>query len=158
MTDDVWTNHKPPAIDCPCGCGASGQPTKNGHPKGCANTCVMCRNRRNKRKGSRKQVAARKALGVPNTGSLAPGNEEHFGGNVRTEVKAGARGGANKVLTAYRNAEAQSEAARAFGDHRPFVAMFMPDGVKYGLVVIRSDVLEQAVLALFEQFGLGEAG
>ena len=153
---EVFSNLKPDPIDCPCGCGASGQPTKNGHPKGCANTCVLCRNRRNKRKGGRKQTRARQMLAVPRTGSMQPGHEEQFGGLVRTEVKAGAQ--VKPILTRYLAAEAQSEAARPFGDHRPFVFMAMPDGVKYGLVVIRSDVLEQAVLALYEQFGLGEVG
>lgn len=144
-------------IDCPCGiddCTAYGQPTKNGHPKGCTTKCPSCRGRRNKRKGQRKQAQAVRGLGIPRS-NLSPGHEEFLSGPVRVEVKAGAK--ANVVNTAYRNSREQSDAAKAIADCRAFVGAFMPDGVSYGLYVIRSDELETAVFALAEAFGYGEA-
>ena len=81
--------------------------------------------------------------------SLSPGHEEFIGGGVRTEVKAGAQVG--PILTRYLAMEAQSEAHRPFGDHRPFVGIAMPEGVSWGLVLIRTDRLAEAVAALAEQ-------
>lgn len=101
-----------------------------------------------KRKGSRAQARATTALGIPRS-SLHPGNEENLGGAVRLEVKADAK--ANVVDTAYSKTEAQSEAQRAIGDHRPFIAVFKPDEKPYSLIVIRTDRLAETVAALVEQ-------
>lgn len=144
-------------VACPCGledCTAYGTPTKNGHPKGCTSKCPQCRGRRNRAKGRRKQAAAVRGLGIPRS-NLSPGHEEFLQGPVRVEVKSG--GKANVVDTAYRLSRGQSDAAKAVGDHRAFVAAFMPDRVSYGLYVIRSDELEAAVFALAECFGYGES-
>jgi hypothetical protein len=43
----------------------------------------------------------------------------------------------NPIWTRFKNAEEQSEAARAIGDNRPFAMVAMPDGMKDGLVIIR---------------------
>ena len=114
--------------------------------RGCGDP--VARGKRNKRKGQRKQAKAATMIGVPRS-AMSPGHEEFYGGTVRIEVKAGAQAG--PVHTKYLAVRAQSEAARPFGDHRPFVGMFMPDGVGYGLVVFRSDELEAVVAALAEQ-------
>ena len=125
-------------------------------PKGdpdCSRTkpCASCRGARNRRKGKRGQGANRKILEdvfdveVSWRGKLA--NEEtadHL--PVRYENKAGKLAG--PVATAYLKAESQSEAARAVGDLRPFVATFSPDGWADGLVVIRLSRLG-AVLEAF---------
>ena len=152
---EVFSNLKPDPIVCSeggCGlakCKASGQPTKIGHPKGCV--CPRCIGKRNKRKGQSKQAKAVTALGIPRT-SIHPGHEEFLGGLVRVEVKAGAQ--VKPAVTAYLRMEAQSELARPIGDHRPFVAVAMPDGASYGVVMIRTDRLDAAVAALAEQLGM----
>lgn len=69
---------------------------------------------------------------------------------VRYENKAGRSTGANAVATHFLKAEAQSEAARAHGDNRPFCATFSPDGMSDGLVVIRASVLPAFVQAVTE--------
>lgn len=153
---DAWSNLKPKG---PCQCNAEcgkfstlGKPDREGrrHARGCP--CPGCRGRRNKRTGQRGQAKAAKSLAIPTGGSLRPGHEEHFQGLVRAEIKAGKQ--ANPVLTRYRLSEAQSEAQRPIGDNRPFVAVFEPEGVAYGLVVIRTDRLTETVAALAEQLGV----
>jgi hypothetical protein len=87
---------------------------------------------------------------------MRPSNEELYLGLVRTEVKSGAI--VRPMYTAYLKAEAQSEAARARGDLRPFVmaARMNPQG-KDGLVVFRESKLEETVYALAVQLGLIES-
>lgn len=109
------------------------------------------RGRQNKRTGSRRQAKALTGLGIPRS-SLRPGNEETLPGSVRTEIKAGAQ--VRPVLTRYLAAETQSESQRPFGDHRPFVAVFMPDGLGDGLVTFRLSKLDDVLVALAEQRGL----
>lgn len=151
----VETNFKPDPLTCAtegCGldkCRAVGQPTKTGHPRGCV--CPRCIGKRNKRKGQSKQAKATTALGIPRS-SISPGHEEFLGGTVRVEVKAGAQ--IKPCVTAYLRMEAQSEQARPIGDHRPFVGVAMPDGASWGLVMIRTDKLVDAVAALAEQLGM----
>jgi hypothetical protein len=57
-----------------------------------------------------------------------------WAGDVRVEVKAGAQ--IKPVYTAFVRCQEQSEAARPVGDHRPFMLVAMPDGMKDGLVVM----------------------
>lgn len=64
---------------------------------------------------------------------------------VRVEAKSGAQ--AKTVDTFYRKTRAQSDAAKAEGDTRPYVAAAMPDGVSYGYYVIRSDELAAVLRA-----------
>lgn len=144
----------------PCQCelgtcelfGTLGRPDRKGrsHVRGCA--CNVCRGRRNKRKGGERQSRAAKALGIPHAGAMRPGNEEHWGGAVRTECKSGAQ--VKPIHTRFVGAHMQSEQNRPFGDNRPFVFTAYPDGVKHGYVIIRDDHLEAAVAALAEQFGM----
>lgn len=117
--------------------------------------CPSCRSKRNRGKGSAGQTAARRPLEaifdvqVAFTGRKA--NEETWDHlPVRVEVKAGARDGANTVWTAYKNTELQSEAVRAIGDIRPYMAAFKPDGVGDVLYVIRGSKLRDVLWALIE--------
>ena len=122
--------------DCICGCGLFGTPKKKpaGHIRNC--NCPRCMGKRNRAKGDAKARQARKALGIAGVNSR---HEEVWGGNLRVEVKAGAQ--VNPIYTRFKAAEAQSDAARAIGDNRPFAMVAMPDGTKDGLVIIRlSDV------------------
>lgn len=157
MSEPAFSNLKAKA-DCECGLesctlfGTLGRPDRNGlrHVRGCG--CNVCRGRRNKRKGGEKQSRAAKALGIPHAGSMRPGNEEHWGGAVRTECKSGAQ--VKPIHTRYVGAHAQSELSRSIGDNRPFVFTAFPDGVKYGYAIIRTDHLEDTVAALAEQYGM----
>lgn len=115
--------------------------------------CRSCIGRRNRRKGQRKQSKNLAAL-EQITGTQAKwrgrrGNEEtadHL--PVRYENKAGREGGANTIWTHYQRAETQSEASRAVGDVRPFVATFSPDGTTEGLFVCRISKLPDVIAAL----------
>lgn len=142
----------PEKVDCPCGCGLFGRPTRNGHVKGCSGTpgrpCRHCIGRRSRAKGKRKQRDARKALGIPGL-SLGVDEEELWRGPIRVEVKAG-HNDTMPIDTRYRKMRAQSEAARPVGDNRPFAAVAMPPGVSYGIVMIRTDELEAVVGAIAE--------
>ncbi len=159
MTDtEPWSDLKPKG-DCECGMdactlfGTLGRPDKAGrrHVRGCAkHGCKVCQGRANKRKGQRKQAKATTALGIPR-GSISAGHEEFLPGTLRVEVKAGGRV-ANPVWTRYRDCETQSEAQRPFGDHRPFAAVYMPDGQSDGLVVVRLSNVHEFAAAIVEQF------
>lgn len=140
-------------IDCECGCGLGGTPKKPNRAgvrcvRGCV--CNSCRGRANKRKGQRKQAKAVTALGIPRS-SIHPGHEEFLGGTIRVEVKSGAQ--IRPAVTAYLRCEEQSEAARPIGDHRPFVAVAMPDGSSDGIAMVRLSVLNEFVAAMVEQWG-----
>lgn len=93
-----------------------------------------------------KQRAARKALSIAGP-SLGADHEENWRGRVRVEVKSGHRESV-PVQTRYLATEDQSEAARAVGDNRPFMAVFMPPGTSEGYVVIRLSRLTEVALAL----------
>ena len=96
----------------------------------------VARGKRNRAKGDSKARIARKRLGI---GGVNSRHEELWGGSLRLEVKAGAQIG--PIVTRYRAAERQSEAARSHGDVRPFVMVCMPDGESDGLVVMKLSVL-----------------
>lgn len=153
---DVTSNLKENVGECGCGCGAFGTLKKPWRSNGvqCVArrcSCRQCMGKQSKKKGGRKQSKAFTSLGVPRS-SMHPGHEEHLGGSVRAEVKSGSQVG--PIVTRYLAAEAQSEAARPFGDNRPFVFVAMPEGVSWGLLVVRTDRLEETVAALAEQLGL----
>ena len=98
--------------------------------KGCGDPTA--RGKRNRSKGDSKARKARQALGI---GGVNSRHEEHWGGAVRVEVKAGAQ--INPIATRYLLAEQQSEQHRAIGDNRPFMLVAMPDGMKDGLIVMK---------------------
>lgn len=137
--------------DCGCGCGAWGTLKKpNRAGVRCVShqcKCPSCRGKNNRRKGDRKAATARKALGAMGANTR---HEEHWGGGLRIEAKAGAQVG--PILTRYLAAKNQSEAARPIGDNRPFVMAAMPDRGP-GLVVMEIGDLEQIVAALLENWG-----
>lgn len=137
-----------PKVECPDGCGRFGTPMRNGHIRGCP--CRSCMGRRNKYKGQRKQRAAAKAVGIT-VNRMGAGHEENYQGALRVEVKAGAK--AKPVDTQYRLARAQSEQSRPVGDPRPFAFLAMPDGMKHGYLVVRTDDLEAVVAAIAENYG-----
>jgi hypothetical protein len=150
MTDDHVSYMKDKG-DCGCGCGAWGtlkKPNRAGIR--CVShqcKCNSCRGKINRTKGDRKAAVARKQLGAMGANSR---HEEHWGGALRIEAKAGAQVG--PILTRYLAAKNQSEAARAIGDNRPFVMAAMPDKGP-GLLVIELDELAQIVAALLENWG-----
>jgi hypothetical protein len=72
---------------------------------------------------------------------------------VRVEIKAGKQ--VSPIWTRFMMAEAQSDAARAIADNRPFVMVAMPDDIRDGLVLCRLSQV-QAVAAAVIEMGLGE--
>lgn len=141
--------------ECGCGCGEFGtlkKPNRKGVQcvaRKCK--CVTCRNRQNRKRGLSKQTAAAKRLHLAMGMKFLPSNEESFAGPLRWEHKA-TKAEAGPVWTAYRKVEAQSEASRPIGDHRPFIAVFTPPGENHdGLVVVRQTQLLNVAIALLEQ-------
>ena len=149
----VSPNFKTNVGDCGCGCGEFGtlkRPWSDGSQcvaRKCR--CRRCIGRQNKRKGQRKQAKATKALGIPRS-PLSPGHEELLGGAIRVEVKAGAQ--VRPAVTAYLRCEMQSEAHRPVGDHRPFVAVVMPDGEADGIAMVRLSALHEFAAGLIENW------
>lgn len=124
------------------------------HDRACA--CASCRGRRNRRKGRDKQAAFRRLIGIPPTRYASQmGHEENWRGEVRVEVKAGAQVG--PIATRFLAAEAQSEAARAIGDNRPFAMGAMPDGMTDGIMLCRATAALAVARALVEQAGDADA-
>jgi|688.fasta_scaffold03160_12 hypothetical protein len=110
----------------------------------------VARGKRNRAKGDSKARRARKQLGITGVNSR---HEEHWGGEVRVEIKAGKQ--VSPIWTRFKLAEAQSDAARAIADNRPFVMVAMPDDIRDGLVLCRLSQV-QAVAAAVLEMGLGE--
>lgn len=142
----------PDKIDCPDGCGKFGRPTRNGHVQGCkgppGQPCRSCLGRRSRRNGKTRQRAARKALGIPGL-SLGADEEELWRGHVRVEVKSGHRDTV-PIDTRYRAMRAQSDAARAIGDNRPFLAIVMPPGTSDGIFMGRLSELRDVAWAVVD--------
>jgi hypothetical protein len=142
----------------PCECGREacelwgtlGRSDREGrrHVRGCA--CPVCRGKRNRAKGDRKALRARKALGIAGVNSR---HEELWGGPLRIESKAGAQ--VKPMWTRYLSAEAQSEAARPIGDNRPFVLAASPDGTTEALYVVRASNWDAACHAYVEWLAQG---
>ena len=106
--------------------------------KGCGDPSA--RGRRNRTKGDSKARRARKKLGL---GGYLTRHEENWGGYFRTEIKAGAQVG--PIATRFFLAKAQSDAAKALGDIRPFIMVAMPDNTTKGIVLM--DLEEFAEIA-----------
>lgn len=118
--------------------------------------CPRCLGARNKRKGQKKQRAAAKTIeklsGVSvGRYSSQTGNEENWRSSARYEAKAGKQ--VQGFTTTFLKAEAQSDAAHAHGDARPFIFIAIPDGWSEGecLLTIRS----RDVRAFVDAFSLG---
>jgi hypothetical protein len=113
--------------------------------RGCADPAA--RGRRNRTKGDAKARRARKKLGL---GGHLTRHEEAWSGSVRTEVKAGLQVG--PIATRFHAAKAQSDAAKALGDIRPFVMVAMPEGTSKGIILM--DLDEFSELLMLAQEGL----
>lgn len=121
---------------CGCGCDAFGtlrRPWSDGTRcvRGCP--CSRCMGKRNRAKGDAKARKARQVLGLTGVNTR---HEEHWGGPLRVESKAGKQ--VQPIWTRYQAARSQSEAARPIGDTRPFVMVAAPDGVSEFLLVVSS--------------------
>jgi hypothetical protein len=117
---DVSSNLKV-KVECPCGCGAFGMPTKKrGHPRGCK--CRPCVAGRNSRQGKAAHRKIARDMGAAGPGRGATSHEESFVHSWRVEIKSGQQ--AFNVVTRFVNSRNQSEASRAIGDHRPFAAIY----------------------------------
>jgi hypothetical protein len=125
------------------------RPSKDGRQRvrGCGDP--VARGRRVRRKGDDKARDVRRAQAIAGVNSR---HEEHMGGAFRWEAKSGMK--ANVVKTAFVASEAQSEAQRPFGDHRPFIATFSPDGWSDHLVVFRGSKSVEAAIAILANHGL----
>lgn len=109
----------------------------------------VARGKRNRAKGDAKARRARKKLGILGVNSR---HEEHWGGGVRVEIKAGKQ--VAPIWTRFLLAEGQSNAARSIADNRPFVMIAMPDDTRDGLVICRlEDVQAVAAAVLDMEFG-----
>jgi hypothetical protein len=100
--------------------------------KGCSDPAA--RGKRNRTKGDNKARIARKKLGISATGNAGTRHEEHWGGALRLEVKAGAQ--IKPIATRFYDAKGQSDAAKSMGDIRPFAMIAMPDGNSDGIVLM----------------------
>ena len=114
--------------------------------------CPRHLGKRNKRKGQRGQAEARKALGIPNPKFMSQrGHEENWRWLFRVEVKSGQQ--VKAMDTRFRAAQAQSDAAKAEGDSRPFLFYASPDGTTDGLICMRASVWITHIAPLLEEYG-----
>ncbi len=109
--------------------------------RGCGDPSA--RGRRNRTKGDSKARRARKKLGL---GGHLTRHEENWGGAFRTEIKAGIQVG--PIATRFQLAKAQSDAAKALGDIRPFIMVAMPDGTTDGIVLMSLSEFSELVTLL----------
>ena len=125
--------------------GTLGRPDRNQvrRVRGCSDPAA--RGRRNRTKGDAKARRARKKLGL---GGHLTRHEESWSGVVRTEIKAGIQVG--PIATRFNAAKAQSDAAKALGDIRPFVMVAMPDGTSRGIVLMDLDEFSQIIMLVTE--------
>ncbi len=135
--------------DCPKFGTLPRRPSRDGKRR--VRTCgdPVARGKRNKKSGARKQSAAATKIGIPRS-SLRPGHEEFLPGALRIEVKSGAQVG--PIWTRFLNAEAQSEAQRSVGDHRPFAFIAAPAGTKRQLLVCDLDRIVEVCTAILENW------
>jgi len=126
--------------------GTLGRPDRRGvrRVRGCGDPSA--RGKRNRRKGDSKARRARKKLGL---GGHLTRHEENWGGAFRVEIKAGAQ--IKAIATRFNSAKAQSDAAKALGDIRPFAMVAMPDGSSEGIVLMTLSEFSEIVAMLSEQ-------
>lgn len=136
--------------------GKLNRPSRDGlqRVRGCGDK--VAQGKRNRRKGKQAQAKARKVLAIPITHQAQHGEEELWPGGVRAEAKTGHR--VSPAITAFLFMEAQSEAARAVGDGRPFVGIATRDDFPDFLVTCRGSQLREVVWALAGHFGYLDNG
>lgn len=105
--------------------------------------------KRSRSKGDREERKAARLLGATGANTR---HEEHRGGPLRYESKAGAQVG--PIWTRFQSARAQSEQSRSIGDHRPFVMVAAPDGTPEQLLIVSSKDWPQVVAAAAEDMGM----
>lgn len=113
----------PYKTQCPCGfgtCTQFGKPMKSGHVRGCP--CARCRAGRNSRQGKAAHRKVARQLGAATAGRGSSSHEESWVFDWRVEVKTGQQ--AFVPVTRFLDALAQSEVSRAYGDSKPFAAIF----------------------------------
>lgn len=103
------------------------------HPRGCG--CPACVGRRNRRNGRARQQRVAKKLGT-----VGPHEEQWRHPLFRVEVKSGGQV-PKKVLDAF----AQSERARATGDGRPCMTVWVPANSSRPIAVLALDDLNAAL-------------
>ncbi len=143
-------NHERCNLDgCPL-FGTLGRPDRHGirRVRGCSDPAA--RGRRNRTKGDSKARRARKKLGL---GGHLTRHEESWSGLVRTEIKAGIQVG--PIATRFYAAKAQSDAAKALGDIRPFVMVAMPDGTTKGIVLMDLDEFSELLAVVRDSISNG---
>lgn len=123
--------------------GTLGRPSRDGRRRirNCGDPTA--RGKRNRTKGDAKARRARRKLGL---GGHLTRHEENWGGLVRTEIKAGKQVG--PIHTRFQDAKAQSDAAKALGDVRPFVMVAMPEGTSKGIVLMDLDEFSEMLKML----------
>jgi hypothetical protein len=123
--------------------GTLGRPDRQNRRRirGCGDPAA--RGKRNRSKGDAKARRARKKLGL---GGHLTRHEENWGGAFRTEIKAGLQVG--PIATRFQAAKAQSDAAKALGDIRPFLMVAMPDGTTDGIVLMSLSEFSELVALL----------
>ena len=129
--------------------GSLGRPARDGarRVKGCGDPVAS--GKRNRSKGDREERKAGSLLGATGANTR---HEEHRGGLIRYESKAGAQVG--PIWTRFQAARAQSEQSRSIGDHRPFAMVASPDGTSEQLVIVSSKDWPQVVAAAAENLGV----
>lgn len=134
--------------DCPL-FGGLLKPSRDGkrRVRGCGDP--VARGKRNRQRGDSQARKSRKLLGL--TGAQTR-HEEHLGGNLRYEAKAGAQ--VSPVWTRFQAARAQSEQSRPIGDTRPFVFAAHPEGTSEFLLVVSSRDWVQVVAVEAERLGM----
>lgn len=103
----------------------------------------VAKGRRNRKKGDDKAGSVRRALNLKGANTR---HEEHWGGALRIEIKAGQQ--VQPIETRFRLAEMQSEQQRPLGDTRPFVMAAMPDGTRDGIILCRLSVFKELLVTL----------
>lgn len=108
---------------CPCGfpsCTQFGKPMLSGHVRGCP--CARCRAGRNSRQGKAAHRKVARQIGAATQGRGSSSHEESWVFDWRVEVKTGQQ--AFAPVSRFKDARNQSEASRAYGDSKPFAAIF----------------------------------
>ena len=125
--------------------GTLGKPSRDGkrRVKGCGDP--VARGKRNRSKGDSKARKARKALNIAGANTR---HEEHWGGALRIEVKAGKQ--IQPIYTKFLMAEQQSKNGSALGDIRPFAMVAMPEGTSDGIVLMRLSEFQNFMALLDE--------
>lgn len=122
-------------------------PTTGETKRSCS--CWACQGRRNRAKGKRKQLEARKiadkGFGLAGPTKTVTAHEENWRHRIRLEVKSGQQ--VKAMTTRFLEAETQSQVSKAVGDSRPFVFAAAPDGMTDQIWAFRASDLGRIIEA-----------